>query len=238
MPSVPPIQLDENALRLWITHDVVRNSVTASAVADLGDIAVAYSLALGIVASAAKRVEGKFGGWSEESSRRGSILAGFIVGLTLVERAILGGFGAQAAALVRQELEAIAALEEIRLGCRNERRTPNVRHVPSVPGPLYSDLSKAAHFADTATLQSLTQYRGEIEGEPGPSEKWLLSPQYVPERTRRLFALHTLLLLHLAEHQALDHAEVHKSESPPEHDQAFDQALELLMRAGVVEGEA
>ena len=236
MPTTPPIQLDEAALSLWVAHDVMRESSTTLAVAELGEIAPAYSLALGVVASAAKRVEGKFGGWTTESSCRGSILAGFIVGLTLVERAILGGFTAQAAALVRQELEAIAALEEIRQGCRTERRTPNVRHVPSVPGPLYSDLSKAAHFADTSTLRRITVYRGEIEGEPGPAEKWLLSPQHVPGTTRRLFGMQTLLLLHLAEHQALDHHEVHGLESTAEDIQAVSGALKLLKSAGVIDG--
>lgn len=238
MPTTPPILLDEAALYLWVAHDVMRESSTKSAVAELGEIAPAYALALGVVASAAKRVDGKFGGWTTESSRRGSIIAGFIVGLTLVEQAILGGFSAQAAALVRQELEAIAALEEIRLGCRTERRTPNVRHVPSVPGPLYSDLSKAAHFSDTATLRSATEYRGEMEGEPGSAEKWLLSPQHVPGTARRLFGLHTLLLLHLAEHQARDHHEDHGLEATAEDIEAVSRSLQLLKSAGVIEGDA
>lgn len=235
MPTTPPIQLDEAALYLWVAHDVMRESSTKSAVAELGEIAPAYSLALGVLASAAKRVEGKFGGWTTKSSRRGSILAGFIIGLTLVEQAILGGFTAQASALIRQELEAIAALEEIRKGCRTERRTPNVRHVPSVPGRFYNDLSKAAHFSDTATLRSATVYRGEIESEPGHAEKWLLSPQHVPETTRRLFGMHTLLLLHLTEHQALDDHEVHGLESTAENIQAVSRALQLLKSAGIIE---
>jgi hypothetical protein len=213
MPTTPPVQLDEAALYLWVAHDVMRESSTKSAVAELGEIAQAYSW--------------RSVSWRQQQSR-GAILAGFIVGLTLVERAILGGFSAQAAALVRQELEAIAALEEIRQGCRTERRTPNVRHVPSIPGSLYSDLSKAAHFADTATLRSATVYRGEMEGEPGPAEKWLLSPQHVPGTTRRLFGMHILLLLHLAEHQAL--------ESTAEDIQTVSRVLQLLNSAGVIEG--
>jgi hypothetical protein len=75
-----------------------------------------------------------------------------------------------------------------------------------------------------------------MEGEPGPAEKWLLSPQHVPGTTRRLFGMHILLLLHLAEHQALDHHEVHGLESTAEDIQTVSRVLQLLNSAGVIEG--
>jgi hypothetical protein len=216
----------------------MRESATKTAVAELGEIAEAYALALHVVASASSRVAEKFAEYTPESARRDSILAGYTVGLTLVEHAILGGYNAQASALVRQELEAIAALQEIRLGSRKERQTPNVRHVVSVPGSLYGDLSNAAHFSDSETLHTITAYRGEIEGAPGPTTMWLLSPQHIPVRTRRLFALHTLLLLNFAEHQAEHYHERHGLESTDEEVQSVEQALGLLRRAGVIESAA
>jgi hypothetical protein len=238
MPSTPPIDLSEKALYFWDAHSVMRESATKAAVAELGEIAKAYALALHVVVSASSRAEGKFAEYTSTSAKRDSILAGYMVGLTLMEHAILGGYNAQAAALVRQELEAIAALQEIRLGSRNERRTPYIRHVPSVPTRLYGDLSNAAHFSHSATLRAITGYRGEVEGAPGPTAMWLLSPQHIPEGTRRLFALHTLLLLNFAEHQAEHYQENHNMESTEDELQSFEQALALLRQAGAIESDA
>ena len=238
MPSTPPIKLSERAQYFWIAHGVMRESATEAAVAELDEIAEAYALVLHVVASAHSRVENKFAEYTPASARRDSILAGYTVGLTLVEHAILGGYNAQSAALVRQELEAIAALQEIRLGSRKERRTPNVRHVPSVPGSLYGDLSNAAHFSDSATLRTITAYRGEIEDAPGPTAMWLLSPQHIPETTRRLFALHTLLALHFTEHQAEHYHECHGVQPTQEEAQHVERALVLLMQAGAIESAA
>ncbi len=238
MLSIPPIDLSERALEFWVAHRFMRDGATVAAVAELGEIAEAYALALHVVASASSRVAERFVERTPESARRDSILAGYMVGLTLVESAILGGYNAQAAALVRQELEAIAALQEIRRGARRERQTPNVRHVPSVPGRLYGELSNAAHFSDSATLRTITAYRGEIEGAPGATAIWLLSPQHIPEGTRRLFALHTLLLLHFAEHQAEHYHERHGLESTDEEVQSVERALILLEQAGAIESAA
>lgn len=234
---MPPIDLSEKALYFWMAHRVMRESAINAAMAELGEIAEAYALALHVVASASSRALEKFAEYTSESARRNSIVAGYTVGLTLVEGAILGGYNAQAAALVRQELEAIAALEEIRLGSRKERKTPNVRHVPSVPGRLYGDLSNAAHFSDSATLRAVTAFNGEIKEAPGPTAVWLLSPQHIPDTTRRLFALHTLLLLHFAEHQAEHYHEHHGLESTDEEIQSIERALVLLRQAGAIESD-
>lgn len=235
LSSKPPIQLGEHALYLWCAHYAMSKSSTDSAIVELGEISEAYAIAIEIVASSASRSTDKFAAITLDTSRRDAILTGYIVGLTLVEHAILGGYSAQAAALVRQELEAIAALEELRLGKRKDGKTPNFRHVPSIPGTIYGDLSKAAHFSDTPTLRLLSKYRGEVPEAPGPIEMWLLSPQHVPNTTRQLFALHTLLLLQFAEYQSAHYSELHGSEHTEDERIAVEKALDSLRRAGVVE---
>ena len=186
------------------------------------------------MATAASRIAGQFAEYKPELAQRDSILAGFITGLTLVEHAILGGYNVQAAALVRQELEAIAALQEIRLSSRKDGRTPNVRHVPSVPGGVYGDLSNAAHFSDAATLQELTAYCGVRVEVPGPTAVWLLSPQHRAGWTHRVFATHVLLLLHFAEHQADHYYESYGVQSTNEEARAIEQAIALLRQAGMI----
>ncbi len=235
MKYVPPIELKESALHFWVAQSVRCESSTKDAVVVLGEVAMAYSVALQVVASAASRVDGKFTELTENSSRRDAILAGYMVGLTLVERAILGGYVAQAAALVRQEVEAIAALAEIRSGTRSDGKTPNVRHVPSVPGSLYGDLSRVAHFSHHGALSSATRFRGEMAEAPGPSEVWLLTPQLIPDVMRRLFALHTLLLLHFSEHQSVHYLDQYGIKPTEEDRLAVEQAVLTLKRVGVVE---
>ena len=237
MHPTPLIPLGEQSLLMWSTHKVMSEASANTALAELAEIAEAYSLALEVIASSASRAVDKFAKMSEDTRRADAILTGFIVGLTLVEHSILGGFGAQAAALVRQEFEAVAALEELRIGSRREGRTPNIRHVPSVPGTVYSDLSKATHFSDTAALRLLGGYRGSIPDPPGETEVWLLSPQHVPNTTKQLFALHTLLLLHFAEHQINHYTVLHGFKvNVPETD-AFERSLKLLKIAGVIESD-
>lgn len=206
--------------------------------AELGHLGNAYGLALDVVASAAARVEGKFAKCPGDAWRTDAILAAYIAGLFLVEHAVLGGFNAQAAALIRQELEAIAALEELRADKRVEGKTPNIKHVPSVPGSIYSELTGAAHFARGDILSNMASYVGELVDSPGSTRAWLLSPQFMPEATSRLFSLHTLLLLHLAEHQAAHYCQLHGTESTEAEIQSFEKAVLLLERAGAINRDA
>jgi hypothetical protein len=166
------------------------------------------------------------------------ILSGFIVGLTLVEYAILSGYTAQAAALVRQELEAVAALEEIKIGRRIDGKTPNIRHLPSIPGRVYSDLSELTHFSQSSALRLVGQYRGEDPDAPENTEQWLLSPQHVPNTTKQLFALHTVLLLHFALHQSAHYASFQGATPAAQDELKFQQAVNILERAGVIESDA
>ena len=234
MTTAPVIPLKSNARSMWDAHRVMTQTSSVAAIAELGEIAEAYTLAIEVVATLANRVIATFAKSDARSSRVEAILAVYIVGLTLVEHAILSGYSAQAAALVRQELDAIAALEELRKGSRKDGKTPNVRHVPNVPGRVYSDLSKLTHFSDTEALREVALLNGDPPAAPGPAEVWLLSPQYVLNTTRQLFALHTLLLLHFAEYQALHYFELYGSQPGENEVAAVDQALNLLRTAGVM----
>ncbi len=234
MTTVPVIHLKSNARSMWDAHHVMAQTSSATAIAQLGEIAEAYTLAIEVVATLANRFAATFAKSNVMSSKVEAILAGYIVGVTLVEHAILSGYSAQAAALVRQELEAIAALEELRKGSRKDGKTPNVRHVPTVPGHVYSDLSKLTHFSDTEALRVVALLKDNSPAAPGPAEVWLLSPQHVLNTTRQLFALHTLLLLHFAEYQALHYVELHGNHPDENEVAAVDQALNLLRTAGVL----
>ena len=227
--------LREPSIRLFAAQAVMRGRSRVAALAEAGEIGDAYDLALNAVASACIRIDGRFGKYEAESSRHGAIIAAYIAGLSLVEIAVLEGFGTQAASLLRQELEAIAALEELRQGRRKETKTPNIAMVGTVPGSIYGDLSKIAHFSSTVALHSWIRHNRPLEDAPGPAEAFLVSPQHQPDSTIRLFALHTLLLLHLAEHQAIHYGQLYGIEPTDEEREFASQSLAALQRSGMVQ---
>ena len=235
MLSAPPIPLQANSSIMWNSHRANSRDSVLVTVAELGEIAEAYALVLEVVSSLANQSTDLFVKQSPDSSRREAILSGYTVGLTLVEHAILSGYTAQAASLVRQELEAIAALVELAKGVRKERKVPNICHVPSVPGKVYGDLSKLAHFSDTPALREVALLKEGVPESPNPAEVWLLSPQHVPNTTKQIFALHTHLLLHFAEHQSIHYFELHGTRPDGEQTAAINRALSLLRVADVIE---
>ena len=235
MPDHPPIPLHTNSRTMWASHRATGSNSVLVTIAELGEIAEAYALVLEVVASLANRSTDLFVKQCPDAARREAILCGYIVGLTLVEHAILSGYSAQAAALVRQELEAIAALEELAKGVRKDGKTPNICHVPSIPGRVYGDLSRLAHFSDTPALREIALLKGGIPECPKPAEVWLLSPQHVPNTTKQMFALHTHLLLHFEEHQAMHYIELHGTLKDEQQTVAINRALSLLREADVLE---
>lgn len=78
--------------------------------------------------------------------KRATIHSAVIQGVHAIEYCTSSGAYAQAAALVRMEIEAVGALVEIRQGRRTEGKTPNIyplRHL----GRTYGDLSGLAHLS-------------------------------------------------------------------------------------------
>ena len=218
-------------------HSATSATAFQAASGELSDILEAYRIAIEIITAAASRSLGSYQRINADATPIEGILSRFIVGLTLVEFAILSGYTAQAAALVRQELEAVAALEEIRVGRRIDGKTPNIRHLPNIPGRVYSDLSELTHFSRSSALRLISQYRGEDPDAPENTEQWLLSPQHVPNTTKQLFALHTVLLLHFAIHQSAHYASLQDATPDTKDELKFKQAVNILERAGVIESD-
>lgn len=98
-PERPVPLAIEAGIRLRESHRLMRSKARAAALAELGsDLEEAYSLAYQAVAIAAMQRDGDITKASEVPDRRGPILASFVVGLSLVEEAILNGFNPQASA--------------------------------------------------------------------------------------------------------------------------------------------
>ena len=232
------ISLHEHGSRMRDAHSEMSAATSKKASSDLTDVLEAYRIAIELITSAGSATLGTYHRSGADTNRIEAILAGFIVGLTLVEHAIVGGYTAQAAALVRQELEAIAALEEIKVGRRIEGKTPNVGRLPNIPGRVYSDLSALTHFSRSSALGLVGQYRDVDPYAPENTTQWLLSPQYIPYTTKQLFTLHTVLLLHFVLHQSEHYASLYGTPPVAQDVPEFQQAVRILEHAGVIESAA
>lgn len=229
-------ELSEDARFFLGTHQLMRGSVRGKLEKLSAPLVSSYNSALSVVASQAKRSDGKYGKLSEKAKRRGPILAAFTVGLSLVEDAIFGGYPIQAAALVRQELEAIAALVEIESSTRRDKVTPNIK-VLNVHGRIYGTLSQITHLADNEWVRRLVAYEeppnlGDLPANE--TEAWSISPKY-SESLSSTLGIHIFLMLHLTEQQALHMKDLYDLDETPEEAAYAEMALKILVDEGVVE---
>jgi hypothetical protein len=228
--------LSEDARFFLSTHQMMRGLVRNKLEKLSAPLVSSYKSALSVVASQAKRSDGKYAELNEKAMRRGPILAAFTVGLSLVEDAIFGGYPIQAAALVRQELEAIAALVEIEANTRRDKVTPNIRGL-NVHGRIYGTLSQITHLADNEWVRRLIAYEEppNLGGLPAnATEAWSISPRY-SESLFSTLGIHVFLVLHFTEQQALHMKDLHDLDETPEEVAYAEASLKILADEGVVE---
>ena len=144
----------------------------------------AIDLALGVIVTVVERSSGRRGEPNESVPSRLLQSASFLHGIALCEQAILEAMYPQAGALVRQEMECIAAMEESKLGTRNENKTPNVNNAPPELRRAYGQLSMMTHTSSTVLLESL------LVKTSGPVGYVSVIPEYNHEAARMLLGLH------------------------------------------------
>jgi len=155
------------------------------------------------------------------------LIAQYIQGIALSYIAIIDGLYAQAAALQKQQLEAIAALGEYTAGARKDGRTPNIRHTGQRGfGRLYGELNDIAHPSKDHILESLCHF--DEGGKQGPT----LAPQFVQEYCRYFLSNHCLQLLNLWRHMSLVFRDEFGLEVPKQDDQNVSSAMKVLMDFG------
>ncbi|PKP68450.1 MAG: hypothetical protein CVT83_05375 [Alphaproteobacteria bacterium HGW-Alphaproteobacteria-5] len=123
-----------------------------------------------------------------------ALIAHFVQGVDLCETAIVEGLYPQAATLLRQQHEIIAAVEEFTEGRRKDGKTPHATiGVLRDMGRVYGDLSGGAHVSHANLLKNFVIM--EIGQNNGPS----LLPIYHHEITTNLYALHVSYILMMLE---------------------------------------
>ena len=91
--------------------------------------------------------------------RRAAIHVSVVQGLHAVEYCIQHALYAQAAALVRQEMEAAEGLRGIRLGLQKDKETPRLKALRHL-GRAYSQLTGLAHLSHSDLLLHVTDVLG------------------------------------------------------------------------------
>jgi hypothetical protein len=229
--SEPILPLDADGSLLWLLQHKKASQSIDDAKNDLHEVKLAYSIAVSLITKLAKSVDGKLSKSTVDSIKRGPILAGLISGITLIEYAILGGYNTQAVALLRQEYEAIAALEELKSFKREEGKTPNIKSVKSIPSRIYGQLSNVAHFSHTESLRFLT----ELQSATNTHQLTVLYPQYIPDLCFKLFSMHVLFLLHIADNQIIEYESLHGiSYSNDGFENEISTALNYLISSGAL----
>lgn len=137
----------------------------------------------------------KPGKTSDSISSRLALIASFVQGIDLCETSISEGLYAQAANMLKQELETIAAIEEVISGTRKDGKTPNVKFVKWDMGKIYGELNKVAHVSDKKALHPLYQIKPIGNAQPVS-----MVPIYNKSVSRELYSIHVCFLIQIGKH--------------------------------------
>lgn len=156
--------LIEGAGTILAIHDVYGSEVRKKSLAAFGKMVHAHLLVTGVVGTVLMRTNGKVMSPTPVSARRNALFGSFVLGLSLCEKAICEGYYLQAGALIRQEMETLAALNEVTSGTRKDGVTPQMRALEPSIRRLYGDFSAVAHVAQHDLASSLISEDRIMEG--------------------------------------------------------------------------
>lgn len=198
---------------------------------DAGDLIDAHQFAFSAIASMIARFSGRrFERQSILIEGRMSLTAQFVQGIDICETSISEGLYSQAAALLKQELETLAAIDEFENNQRKDGKTPNIGNgIMRGFGPIYGDLNNIAHVSryDLAK-QLVTIERGEI---CAPS----LIPQYNRNLARFLYGNHIYFIIAAGGQTSRIFEEIFSEGRSKEEDDWVSYAMMILLREKVIE---
>lgn len=197
---------------------------------DAGDLIDGHMFAMSAVASMASRFSlRRFEQQSNAMEGRLTLSAHFIQGVDICEVAISEALYSQAAALLKQELETLAAIDEFEKDRRKDGKTPNIgTAITSAFGPIYGDLNNIAHVARDEIARKLVIFeKGEI---CGPST----IPQYDERLARFFYGYHVYFIIALAIEMERIFREIFREGISEEEEQWLVWATTILLREKVI----
>ncbi len=186
----------------------------------------AIDLSKGVIVTVLGRFSGRTGRTDISITARLLQSSSFIQGMELCEEAISEGLYAQAGALVRQELECIAAMEESKIGRRDDNATPNVSYVPWKLRTAYGQLSMMAHTSSMPMLDTIHSISS------GSTYLASAVPAYKEQMARMLIGLHAALTIQLAIHLDILYLDMHDEGLTPLELDSLQMAMRTLQEEG------
>lgn len=221
-----------NAIRILESIKKQQIDIREESKENYGLLLDAHLAALSVIGSCILRTNLKPGKTNESISGRLVLIASFIQGIDLCETAISEGLYAQAAALLKQELETLAAIEEFLAGNRRNGVTPNVRNLKWDLNKVYGALNNVAHVSHRESFEPL--YQIKQLGEASPVS---IDPVYKKDISRYLYALHVSIMIQISR-LLLDLLREMYDEEPRELDKvSLVGAVKRLEEEGFISGE-
>jgi hypothetical protein len=197
---------------------------------DAGDLIDAHMLAFSSVASMIERFSGKkFETQSKSIEGRMSLTAQFMQGIDVCEVSISEGLYSQAAALLKQELETLAAVDEYENNRRIDGKTPNVKNgTMNSFGPIYGDLNNIAHVSQHDLARLLVAV--EMKDISAPS----IVPQYNAGLAKFLYGNHVYFIIEISKQTARIFHEIFSQGFSVEEEKWISMAMLILVKEKVV----
>lgn len=195
-----------SAVEMYVLQKNAGETIRKQTIEGYGRLAEAHGYILEAASVPLFRIHGKERDLVKGAAHKSMLFASLFIGMSLVEDAIAEGRYLQAHALLRQEMETVARLVEVRKEIpKLESETPRVSHLEASLRRLYGELTGSAHVSSTPSLRSATL----VEDHPDHPEMEVA--RFYPEldlpMARRTFGLHLTLWLYVVEELSHFHAE-------------------------------
>ena len=193
------------------------------------NLLTAHQFAFSAVISYQNRIQGqKYEANDPSIKGRMGLIAQFIQGVEITETAISEGLYANAANLLKQELETLGAIEEFEAGERRDRNVPGFRGRLSGFGRRYGEFNDVSHPTRQEIVESLTAFS---EGERyGPTT----IPQFNNELYQMLYGNQAMFLVILLGQMQPVFLEVFGLDWDEEETRLASSAIRILIDEGIV----
>lgn len=209
----------------------VRQDIRSLWKKDAGDLISAHEIALSSVASLVNRFSGRrFEKATKSIEGRMSLTAQFIQGVDICETSISEGLYSQAAALLKQQMETVAAIDEFKNERRKDGKTPNIGNgILRSLGPIYGDLNDIAHVSREGFARQLVVLeKGDI---CAPS----LVPKYNKELASFLYGYHVYFIVEIGKQIADIFEEVFQESLSEKEQEWMTVTLLMLLNMKVID---
>jgi hypothetical protein len=156
-------------------------------------------------------------------------VAACLQGLPSTETLVSEGQYIKAAAVLKQDLEILTRIREVRANVAVPKKVPNMKHAPEGAGRFYGDLNSIAH---PSTLQYLQENLAQLHSADVHGVSPV--PSFASDMACRMYELHIWLTLEVAREQVLLFAEMYGENDPHLETVSkwFARAVSMLEKAG------